>query len=155
MSWFVYISAIILVVVGLLIMVVGIEEIRLAKNSTNWSSTEGYITKSTIRENQDSDGDTTYKSVIEFSYEVRRRKLSANRVFFGALGIFTGNRNYYQRVAQKYYKGKTVKVFYNPHQPQQAVLEPGISKKSFILLIYGFLFFDTGSCLALLYWLHQ
>ncbi len=137
------------------IMIRGTEEILLARQSINWLTTEGYISQSKVNTSQDSDGGTVYKPVVKFSYEARRRKLSSNQVYFGGTRMSTSDRSYSRKIVEKYPKGKTVTVFYHPRKPKQAVLEAGITKRSFILFTFGFMFFDVGSCIALLYWLYQ
>jgi hypothetical protein len=151
MKWSVFIFTGIFVAIGASIMLSGFHEIKLAYASHHWPRTSGQITHSQVDINNDSDG-TTYKPVIKFSYSYQRQNLTGDTIFFGG-GISTSDRRYADRFVGKYPVEKSVQVAYNPHHPSQSVLEPGLTKKSFILFTSGSLFFMMGSGFALLFWL--
>ena len=132
----------------------GVNDLRLAQASASWPMTQGKIIESKIHSSRDSDG-TTYKPIVRFTYQVKGQELRGNKVFFGGGGISTGNRSYSRRITQKYPLGKRVKVFYDPSEPRQSVLEAGLRKKSFIQLTFGSLFFLMGSGVGLLCWLFE
>ncbi len=142
----------IFVAVGATVMFNGFNSLLLAHASTSWPITQGMIIHSEIQSSSDSDGNI-YKPIVRFSYQVRGREFRGNKIFFGSGDISTGDISYSRRITQKYPRGKTVKVFYHPYEPQQSVLEAGLNKKSFIELTFGALFFLVGSGVGILCWL--
>ena len=152
-------SAIIYLVLGIFIatgasaMLGGVNELLLAQASASWSITQGTIIHSEIQSSSDSDG-TTYQPIIRFTYQAKGQEFRGNKVFFGG-GFSSGDISYSRRITQKYPKGKTVKVFYHPSEPQQSVLEAGLTKKSFIQLTFGASFFLVGINVGILCWLSE
>jgi Protein of unknown function (DUF3592) len=72
---------------------------------------------------------------IAYSYTVKGRKFSANRYQFGD----TGRRyvNDIRGIVARYPVGRTVRVTYNPSDPSQSVLEPGVNGMSWFMLAVG------------------
>ena len=135
-------------------MVNGVNNLQLAQASTSWPVAEGKIVHSTIKTSRDSDS-TTHQPIVRFTYQANGQKFRGNQVFFGDVGISSSNINYSRKITQKYPRGKTVNVFYHPSEPQLSVLEVGLTKKSFIGVTFGALFFVVGSCVGILCWLFE
>ena len=154
MNWLIYLLVGIFVAAGASLMLGGVNELLLAQASASWPITQGTIIHSEIQSSSDDDG-TTYQPIVRFTYQAKGQEFRGNKVFFGGGGISSSNISYSRRITQKYPKGKTVKVFYHPSEPQQSVLEAGLTKKSFIQLTFGALFFLAGSNVGLLCWLFE
>jgi Protein of unknown function (DUF3592) len=72
---------------------------------------------------------------IAYSYSVKGRKFSANRYQFGDTGRRSVNE--IRGVVARYPVGRTVRVTYNPNDPSQSVLEPGVNGMSWFMLTVG------------------
>ena len=155
MDWFVYISCAIFMVIGCGGMIFGFQEILLAHQSRNWQTTSGVITESTIVISKDSEGDSMYKPRIRYEYEINGKHKHSHNVYFGGRNISSSSQYFSQKMINRYPRGKQVKVYYHPRSPQQAVLEAGVTKKSFSLFAFGAIFAEMGFFVALIYWLHQ
>jgi len=111
--------------------------IRNASISEGWPSTQGEITSSYIRSSTDEDG-TSYFADIEFKYVVNDRWLEGDMVNFGEYG--TSDMSHAEGIVDRYPIGKMVTVYYNPEQPETAVLEPGLTWSSYFILFMGIIF---------------
>ncbi len=134
---------------GLWIMSKGISDAVTAYQSGRWETTSGLITESALVKSS-SKGGGSYIPQIQFEYSVGGQTYTSNQLIFGQ-GISGGN--YAKRYIQKYQKGHEVSVSYNPVRPDQAVLERGITKLTFAPIVFGFVFFIMGFCMALLSWM--
>lgn len=133
---------------GSYLMILGIKRIRLAHATKTWTKTWGKITQSRMETGTDSDGDPVYKPIIKYTYTVMGQEFQGNQVYFQVMKSITysgNNLSFTEKMTNKYPPGKTVEVFYNPRKPQQAVLEPGVSLKSFSELTWGFGAFSVGA----------
>ncbi|MBK8575895.1 MAG: DUF3592 domain-containing protein [Elusimicrobia bacterium] len=86
---------------------------RNGHRSADWSTTVGQITESRLVSEVD-----LYRVEIRYTYEVAGKSYMGERV--SSLGVFVD-----PGLVEKYPKGKTVTVTYNPSDPSKAVLEPG------------------------------
>ena len=94
-----------------------------------------------------------YQPVVKFTYEVEGKTFKSNRIMFGEVSSLYGNLPI--EIVQKYPEGKNVIVFYNPYKPQEAVLETGLTKKSFIPFARGYLVFTFCGGVGILFWLFE
>lgn len=97
-----------------------------AQASQTWPSVMGTVASSSVdvRTTSDSDGgtNTAYYPVVTYQYEVLGHKYSSDRVSFG-FRVGSGNRAQAQAVADRYIAGNQIRVYYNPNNPGEAVLE--------------------------------
>ncbi len=140
--------------VGVAVMMNGITQIRLAQASSSWPTTMGTVTVSEIQISTDGDG-TTYRPIVNFSYQVNGQILTGDTIFFGGGGISSSNLKYANKIVNKYPVKTRVNLFYNPSQPHIAVIEAGVTKKTFIQFTFGSLFFIVGLGSGILFWLFE
>ena len=86
---------------------------------SQWPSTMGTVTMSTIDWRSDSEGGSTAYPVVQYSYQVNGQTYQSAKRAPGPEVGGTGA----QRVVSKYPAGAQVMVFYNPQNPSDAVLE--------------------------------
>ncbi len=141
----------ILTIAGIIMISSGIEQIKLANDSSKWSTTQGQINYSDIKIFQDSEGNQTYQPIVKFTYKVDKKTLEADRVLFGDTSSLNFDSAW--RIVQKYPKNKTITVFYHPDEPQNSVLEVGLTKKSFIRFTQGLFILTLFSSIGILFWL--
>lgn len=147
----VYVSVGIFILFGSITMIEGIEEIKLARKSVSWPTTTGIIISSGIKSSSGSDGVTTYRPSVKFSYQVNGIKFTGNKIFFGDGKIYSSNHNYAKKVVKQYVKQTIVQVSYNSEKPKQSVLETGVKIKTFSHFAFGSIFFILGTSAGILY----
>lgn len=126
-------------VVGTAFLNYGIGQMSQAKKSVDWPSAPGTVTKSekekrTTTEGTGSDKKTItyYAAVINYEYKVDGKTHNSNRIAFGGQ-----NRNRSAELLNKYPKGKSVDVFYDPDNPREAVLEKGFNQWCYFFPGFG------------------
>lgn len=127
-------------IIGAVMLVKYFKDKKKSEESQAWSATSGRITEAYVRESQSRDEDgfttTTYYPEVRYLYQVMGTEYSGKRVAFG--GDVGGNRNKAtERIAQ-YPVGKTVSVYYDPNDYEEAVLERRMGGKG--MLIIGVVF---------------
>ena len=115
---------------GTAVLIVGLFAARRASASRRWPMTKGVVVSSKIlRERSTSSStqarrvadDYLYKPEIAFEYTVLGTKYLSNKVSVADYSSNSTSRA--EQVAARYPEGKTVDVFYDPDNPQYAVLE--------------------------------
>jgi len=118
--------------------------------TAGWPSVMGRVLESRIIESSstDSDGDssTTYRPHVRYEYEVMGNVYANDKVHAGMV-VSTSNYKKSQETAARYPIDSAVRVFFNPENPAEAVLEQKASTVP--LLVIGIVFLAVGLCLAL------
>ena len=107
-----------------------------ARVSESWPTTTGEILSSNIRIDDDDEG-TSYFGDVTFRYVVADLPYTSDNVSFGQYG---GNRSHAEEIVAKYPVGSQVTVYYDPNEVETAVLEPGVTWSSYLLIGMGVLF---------------
>ncbi len=118
------------IVWGFYYLIVGIQEIKLASESSRWPSVKGKIIFSNYSDHYArSAGSGNARGASSFSldyeYEIDQKTFCGERVMFGYKNNFFTSDSY--RRSKTYPKGSLVTVYYDPDNPEEAVLEPGIN----------------------------
>ncbi len=124
------------VVVGIGLAIWGWSVLQNARVSESWPTTDGQILSSNVREDRDEDG-TSYFGDVTFGYFVDDISYTSDTVSFGQYG---GERDHAEEIVARYPAGSGVTVYYDPADPETAVLEPGVTWSSYMLLGMGVLF---------------
>ena len=109
-----------------------------ARASADWPSVEGRITSSLVDHSTDAEGADSYSPEVTFVYVEDGRSYESHTIKFGE-NSYSSERKA-QEILSRYPMGQTVTVFYDPENPEKAVLEPGVSSGSYIVLGVGALF---------------
>jgi hypothetical protein len=108
---------------------------RLASASLRWPTASGKITRcgvieEVIEEKTEHDNRPTttrmrhrYQVDLRYAYRVGKRDFNGTEIDWGGTMI-SGLREVAEKTAARYHPGQSVKVYYDPDQPGQAVLEP-------------------------------
>ncbi|WP_322791933.1 DUF3592 domain-containing protein [Bellilinea sp.] len=116
-----------------------------AQQSVNWPTTSGRVIESRIseHESEDEDGHTTstYAPVVRFEYQVEGVTYTSDRMGVGSKIAISNRKKVEQQIAG-YPEGKLVRVYYNPQNPAEAVLETRLTSKAelvagIILIVVG------------------
>ncbi|MCB8944514.1 MAG: DUF3592 domain-containing protein [Ardenticatenaceae bacterium] len=109
-----------------------------ARASASWPTAVGLITRSEVTESTDAEGGDSYSPEVTYTYQVNSLSYVGNRIKFGENSY--NSRNRAQEIAANYPVNKEITVFYEPTQPDNSVLEAGVSSGSYIVLAIGALF---------------
>ncbi|MBT4311172.1 MAG: DUF3592 domain-containing protein [Anaerolineae bacterium] len=135
-------------IVGVVMLVKYFRDKKKSEESQAWSGTSGRITESYVRESQSQDSDgytsTTYYPEVRYLYQVMGVEYDGKRVAFG--GDVGGSRKKANERIGQYPVGKTVTVYYDPNNHEDAVLERRIGSKT--MLIIGIVFALISICSA-------
>lgn len=135
-------------VVGLILLVIGARQLYQGEQSKAWPTVQGKIAVAELGKRVDRDSDnstvsTTYSADISYDYIVDDVAYVNGDLHFGS--VSSSDPSSARRLLQRYPVGKVVTVYYNPAQPQQAVLEPGIAGVTWILPVIGLIFAVVGT----------
>jgi len=136
-------------VVSLGFLVAGVQEIALARATATWPTTPGTIVTSSIRR-----GEEGSAPLIEVRYAVNGKPYTNDTIRIG-LNYYSSDPNFTNMQRSRYKAGRSVLVAYDPNQPDSAVLEPGVYKCSFKLLLIGLLFLHVPAGFLMISWLER
>lgn len=123
-------TAQILLIIGLGIFLYGANTLVTAWRSVTWPTTDGKISYSALHR-----GRTVTQ--LWYEYHVQGVRYVAENYRVG--GNATPFEDVATAAAQRYPAGRVVKVFYNPNDPSEAVLEPGAWYGNFVFPVMGLL----------------
>jgi hypothetical protein len=109
-----------LLAVGLVVL--GLFILRESSRSRGWQPVSGRVVSSSVSDFTGKDGAHSYRPMVVFAYSVGALRLMSNRISFRSLS--TADRGAAETFVRKYPVGKTVQVYYDPQEPDRAVLEP-------------------------------
>lgn len=142
-----------ILIIGIFLVFLGIgfmpgsyENLKGSISSESWPKTNGLIKKSTRESRVVATGlaiGLPYKvGLIVYEYNVKRVKFISTRISYRG-----GNPT--KETLDKYPEGLSVQVYYNPHNPKEAVLEPGLKSTAYFELGGVILFFLVGGYLMI------
>jgi uncharacterized protein DUF3592 len=109
----------------------------------NWSIAAGKILDASVQARKEWDPDseyrTYYNSEVVYSFLVRDQQYISDRVSFGGKyrgAVMGSTPGFVKSSLQKYPKGASVQVYYNPNNPSECVLERPASGQ-WLLLVVG------------------
>ena len=122
----------------------GVRQLMRAQASTTWPTVTGVVTISELGKQMGNERDesTTYSADISYDYVANDRSYVNGAVSFD--GVRSSDPSTARRLLKRYPVGKQVTVYYNPADPQEAVLEPGLTGGSWFLPSFGALFVGVG-----------
>ncbi len=116
------------------LLFVGVRSMRAARASRAWPATQGTIVSSELFTSGRGKS-RWYKAQISYTFTVSGQSYTGQRVFFG--DSRSSNMGREQKVVDRYQAGAPVEVFYDPQQPQEAVLERRTGGTNLTYLILG------------------
>jgi hypothetical protein len=132
MSWFTpnHIIILILAGLGMLLLIIYLRNLARVWASGDWSAVQGTIMESWIEESTTSDEEGTetrrYAPKVRYRYTVMGVEYLGDRIAFGPGR--SGNRASAEKVLARYPKGSATLVYYDPNNPDEAVLERSLSR---------------------------
>lgn len=138
------------ILVGLYILGRAFVHLRSGSQRKAWPHTNGEIVTSEVQISRGADGDLTYFPVVFYRYKVNLVEYKSN-IITASAPPSVGMQGYAEALVKKYQVNNKVDVYYDPDNPQEAVLETGISIAGILLIaIGGIIVFLCGLGIALL-----
>lgn len=122
--------------------------------SQHYPSVTGIITHSEVTSHQGSKGGTSYTADITYHYEIGGQKFDGNKLRFG---MTTSSSRYAYASVNAHPLGSTAQVYYNPTNPQESLLSPGVNGSDFMLCLFltPFNMVMLGLWIAIARWLRE
>jgi hypothetical protein len=96
-------------------------------------STVGQVVSSQVTRHRGSKGGTSYGVKIRYQYVVDDRAFQAGRYRYGQ--VSSSNRSWAKATVARFPPGSQTRVFYNPANPSDALLSPGIDGSDLFFLL--------------------
>ncbi len=141
------VAAVVIGVAGVVTFFLGLRRLGEASGSRKWPTVKGTVLTSKVEEqlsrhrDESDDADApeqvsrTFKATVTYRYVVAEKTLEGARVAPDELE--TSDRSAADDLVRTFPPGAPVDVFYDPADPAQSVLKPGISGASAILPAIG------------------
>lgn len=113
----------------------GYEQLSEGWESRDWPETGGLVTLSKISHQTDVDEEDVFTFNIEYAYQVDGKKYRNSK--YSPRPIQDNDADDLAEYLQKHPEGSTIVVFYNPADPAQSLIEPGMKFGSWMVLIIG------------------
>lgn len=117
-----------------------------ARASASWPTAEGRVVSSQVEYSTDSEGGDSYQPEVTYAYTVAGVQYSGHQIKFGENSY--SSRRQAEEIAGRYSVGNSVAVYYEPENPQKAILEPGVTAGSYIVFSVGAIFVLVSLVLA-------
>ncbi len=136
-----YFGAAVLGYFGVTLTYVGWKRVRNGRDSQSWTSVEGTIISSDIdrkvyRIDTEARSEFAYFPAVHYRYRVGGVSYQSDRVSAEA-DIGRGRSGLATQIAARYPAGKRCRVYYDPADPSDAVLERGSGGVSMLYLVCG------------------
>ncbi len=92
----------------------------------NWKPVAATIISSSVGSNRDSDGDTTYRVEVQYSFPFNGQTYYGNTYQFGANG--SSNATEKNAIVAKLPPGTKITCYVNPANPNQSVINPSMNR---------------------------
>ncbi len=138
------------ILIGLVALYGGGSNLVLAYASKSWASSMGTIRYSAVETRKHLGSRTMYFADVTYSFAVDSLAFEGKRVNFGSAGINAVSvPSYAEDVVKAYPPGLDVRVYYDPENPKESVLEPGITFYSLLWPFFGLAFLVAGLMMAI------
>lgn len=128
--------------IGVLLISNSIRDYPNVRASTTWPVVEGRVIAASIEQKDGRRGRQRFVPNITYGFTVGSRQYRSQRINYG--GVWTeSSPEAAEQALRELAPNGVVKVFYNPSDPAEAVLQPGLSIGWYMLPIAGFF-----ACLA-------
>jgi hypothetical protein len=124
---------------GLVPLAVGLWQLKRCLDQRSWIETEGRIMHSEVQLGRPGSKEGA-SPIIRYEYQVGSQRYDSSKF---SVDNFSGGVGHCRALVRRYPLGQNVKVFYNPDNPEQAVLERRITMGTYFWLAIGVFFTCT------------
>ena len=121
----------VLIIFGLVFGGFGAYKYNIGKESSTWPSETCKITYSNI-DSKHVDSKTEYKANVKYSFTIDGKEYKGDQVT--SSDVYFKTMSNARELLDKYPIGSEVSVYYDPADPDRAVLETGIKKNVYLLI---------------------
>lgn len=112
---------------------------KTVRASMGWPAVQGRVLEAYVGHHSD-DEDTVYYPVVRYAYTVAGQEYTSDQIAFGPEVASSMDALQAEKTVARYPEGSLVTVYYNPDNPQEAVLERRLASPVAALVIgAGFL----------------
>ncbi len=119
-----------LVLFGSALVVLAVADIKKRLTTARWPTTDGTVVESKVNQSG-----KYYSPDISYTYRVDGKKYTSSR--FSISQTESGNPLPSQRAVKRYPPKTKVRVFYNPENPEEGLLEPSFNFSHDLLLMFA------------------
>lgn len=119
-------------------------------NTKNWPKANGEVIRSHVSTWLDSESDTLYGAQVEYKYSIGDTEYKGHRVTMSDGG--SSFEDAARKVVDRYPRGNTVDVHYNPEKPDDSVLEPGVTWVTYLPLFLGLAMTTLAVGMLIAFW---
>ncbi len=101
--------------------------------TSNWEPVDGVIKSSGVSSSTDGEGGTTYCLHVSYQYTVDGNAYNGDRVSYSTENSCN---SWSKNADDDYPEGKEITVYYDPDNPSESVLEPGLSGVDFFMCCF-------------------
>ena len=141
----------IFIILGSWLCIKGIKKCLSASRSKNWTQVQCLVLSSIIEESKNSDGDPMFEAKVSYQYHHNGSRYIGNKIYFGYGS--SSEKNDSLEIINLLPEGKTISVYFNPENPNEAVLIPGIQRFTLINVWGGFGFAFLGIWFLVMWYL--
>ncbi len=127
------------IAVSVCIIFYGINMLIKGKASRSWPGCQGTVISSDIEQESKTDSyeklTVSYRAHVVYSYSVNEKSFKSNRITFETYS--TRQKEKALAIANKYPAGETISVYYDPADPNSAVLEKGTGHAAYFVIVVG------------------
>jgi hypothetical protein len=110
---------VIAVAIGAVVYAVQLRQGLRADASKKWPTAPGAVTASALEKSPE--GRWRYRAALQYTYRVGGKDYQSNRIFWGGN---EGRQKHMTSVVETYPAGCKVRIYYDPKNPAEAVLDP-------------------------------
>jgi hypothetical protein len=141
--------AMVFAIPGAVLLVLGGHDVYQGAASRGWPTVEGEVIRSSVQSRRSGRPDRSqrvHSPDVVYSYRIGNELYTGDRIAFGGYSSSAGN--YANRMTHRYPRGRQVSVHYQPGKPDNTVLEPGVSLKTWFKPAFGLVFLCAGLFIA-------
>ena len=121
------------------LIVYGVNMLIKEKASRSWPVCQGTVISSDIEQESKIDSykkkTVNYRACVVYSYSVNGKTFISNRIAFETYS--TPQKGKALAIANRYPADKTITVYYDPADPNSAVLEKGTGNAAYVVIVVG------------------
>jgi uncharacterized membrane protein len=136
----------ILILTGLGLVVLGVVRVKEGLASNDWTEVAAKVQSTELAKTRKKSGSYRYHAHITYQYEVQGVPYTGRQV--GLAGQGSGSESHAKKLLGQYANGTTVKAYYDPAKPENAVLIRGVGSSVWVLFLVGFVFVVMGGYLT-------
>jgi hypothetical protein len=128
--------------VGLGGVAVSLYDLDRCRRAVAWPTVQGVVVWSQVEEV--SNEGISYFPRIVYTYEVQGSQYRGRALNPAAEAAGGGDKNWAQQIVNRYPLKSAVKVYYNPADPNDAILEPGVQRRAYMPVFFALFFAAAG-----------